>query len=135
MPEPLPPIWPFGIGPLVICLAIALFCGILTLGPAVAPYGVVGRPGFAALLTSGDGVFLEAGPKADDELVGIDKLGLLPAKVDSDGFLDQGNISVPGIFHPLLHPLCVPAIATTTTAIRVQFASLVRMLTIPFDSL
>ena len=68
-------------------------------------------------------------------LDGIDKLGLLPAKVDSEGFLDHGNMSVPGIFQPLLHPLCVPNTATTTTAIRVQFPSLVRMLTIPFGSL
>jgi hypothetical protein len=66
---------------------------------------------------------------------GIERLGLLPAKVDSEGFFDQGNMSEPGIFHPDLHPVCVPLMATTTTAIRVQVASLVRMLTIPFGSL
>ena len=64
---------------------------------------------------------------------GIDSPGLLLAK--SMGFLDHGNMSDPGIFQPVLHPVCVPAIATTTTANRVQFAILVRMLTIPFDSL
>ena len=111
---------------------------MLKLGLAVpaAPYGEAGRPGLAALLTNGDGVFLNAGLTGEVGLLdGIDRLGLVPAKVASEGFLDHGNISVPGIFHPLLHPVCVPAIATTTTANRVQFASLVRMLTIPFGSL
>jgi len=88
------------------------------------------------LLTNGEGLFLRAGPTGDDdEFEGIDKLGLLPANVDSDGFLDQGNMSDPGIFQPLLQPVCVPAATMTTTAIRVQLASLVRMLTIPFGSL
>jgi len=88
------------------------------------------------LLASGEGLFLKAGPTGDDDAFeGIDKLGLLPANVDSDGFLDQGNISDPGIFQPFLQPVCVPATTTTTTAIRVQLASLVRMLTIPFGSL
>lgn len=101
-----------------------------------APYGDGVRLGLAALLTKGDGLFLKAGPTVDVGLFdGIDRLGLLPANVDSEGFLDHGNMSVPGIFQPLLHPVCVPKTVTTTTAIRVQFASLVRMLTIPFGSL
>jgi len=80
---------------------------------------------------------LYAGLIGDDgvPLGGIERLGLLPAKVDSEGFFDQGNMSEPGIFHPDLHPVCVPLMATTTIANRVQVASLVRMLTIPFGSL
>ena len=87
--------------------ANALLGGMLKLGPLapVVPYGEVIRPAFAALLTNGVGVFLYDGPIGDVELFGIDILGLLPAKVDSEGFLDHGNISAPGIFHPVLHPV------------------------------
>jgi len=94
----------------------------------VAPYGGDGRDGFAALLASVDGEPRKAGLIGPAfELEGIDKLGLLPAKVDSLGFRDQANMSEPGIFHPLLQPVCVPATTTTTTASRVQLASFVRM--------
>ena len=109
----------------------------MKLGPEepAGPYGEFVRPAFAALLTNGVGVFLKDGPIGDVELFGIDMLGLLPAKVDSEGFLDHGNMSEPGIFHPVLQPVCDPAIATTTKVNRVHFARLVRMLTIPFGSL
>jgi hypothetical protein len=60
-------------------------------------------------------------------VVGIDKLGLLPASVDSLGFLDHEKRSEPGIFHPLLQPVWVPATATTTRAILVQLASFMLM--------
>jgi hypothetical protein len=96
---------------------------------AEGPYGELGRPPLAALLTSGDGVFFWAG------LDGIARLGLLPAKVDSDGLRDQENMSAPGIFQPLLQPVCVPATTTTTTAIRVQLASFIRMAINSFGSL
>jgi len=134
IPAPLPAIWL----PAIWLPAAGLLGGILKLGPVVlaGPYGEAVRPALAAVLDSGEGVFLKAGPTGEaEELGGIDRLGLVPAKVDSEGFLDHGNIFEPGIFQPDLHPVCVPAIATTTTANRVQFAILVRMLTIPFDSL
>jgi hypothetical protein len=120
-------------GPLVYPLALAALpappmATLLPLGMLkpgleveVGEYGDVLRPPLAALLIKGDGVFLDAG------LDGIDKLGLLPAKVDSEGFFDHENMSEPGIFQPLLHPACVPATTTTIAAIRVQFASFVRM--------
>lgn len=104
--------------------AVALLGGILKLGPVE----LVGPRPLAALLASVEGVFLEAGLIGPDWLLdGIDRLGLLPAKVDSLGFRDQENMSEPGIFHPLLQPVCVPVTTTTTTASRVQFASFIRM--------
>jgi hypothetical protein len=110
---------------------------MLKLGPPVLgePYGEVGRPELATLLAMDEGVFLNEGPMGEVLLFGIDMLGLLPANVVSEGFFDHGNISAPGIFQPVLQPVCVPARATTTRLIRVQFASFVRMLTIPFGSL
>jgi len=90
-------------------LAVGLFGGILKLGPVlpVAPYGEPGRLPLATLLANGFGVFRNAGlvfADAVELVVGIERLGLLPASVASDGFRDQANISEPGIFQPLLHP-------------------------------
>ena len=110
--------------------AIGLLGGILNVGldELAAPYGEPLRPALAALLARGDGVFRWAGLTGPLGLPdGIARLGLLPARVDSLGFLDQENMSEPGIFHPLLHPVCVPATTTTTTASRVQLAILIRM--------
>lgn len=69
---------------------------------------------------------LDASP-ASVELPETDRLGLLPARLDSVGFLDQENMSLPGIFQPLLQPVCVPATAAITSANLVHFAMCVRI--------
>jgi hypothetical protein len=61
------------------------------------------------------------------ELPETDRLGLLPARLDSVGFFDQENISLPGIFQPLLQPVCVPATAAITSANLVHFVIFVRI--------
>jgi hypothetical protein len=63
---------------------------------------------------------LEAKPEPV-ELPETERLGLLPARLDSVGFFDQENISLPGIFQPLLQPVCVPATAAITSANLVHF--------------
>lgn len=69
---------------------------------------------------------LEASPDPV-ELPETDKLGLLPARLDSVGFFDQENMSLPGIFQPLLQPVCVPATAAITSANLVHFVIYVRI--------
>jgi hypothetical protein len=69
---------------------------------------------------------LEASPEPV-ELPETVRLGLLPARLDSVGFLDQENISLPGIFQPLLQPVCVPATAAITSANLVHFVICVRI--------
>jgi hypothetical protein len=82
--------------------------GIFELFPPCAlPYGL-GRVLVGLVLDSNDGVLLIAGltgpaPVEDNVPVfdeGADRLGLLPANIDSDGFFDHGNMLVLGIFHP-----------------------------------
>lgn len=68
---------------------------------------------------------------ADGELM----LGLLPANVDSDGFLLHENMLAPGIFHPLLQPTWVPPTTSTTRASLFQFAIFVRIANNPLIAL
>lgn len=62
-------------------------------------------------------------------------VGLLPARVDSDGFFDQENIFVEGIFQPLLQPTCVAQSAQAIIEKVVQCAILVRITNQSFDSI
>jgi hypothetical protein len=95
--------------------------GIVDRFPPIAPYGL---PPLALVLDSNAGVLFDAGlvgePALDAKLPvfgpGAVKLGLLPAKVDSEGFLDHGKILALGIFHPDWHPVC-PAATTETNNI------------------
>lgn len=82
------------------------------------PYGLAAR---LLALESNAGVLLEAGlagvPAPEAKLpvlaAGAVKLGLLPASVDSDGFLDHGKMLALGIFQPDWQPVC-PAPITET---------------------
>jgi hypothetical protein len=73
------------------------------------------------------GVLLDDKPEPVELEPGTDSVGLLPASDASEGFLFQENISVPGIFHPLLQPVWVPATTATTSTSRDQFAIVLRM--------
>lgn len=83
-------------------------------------------PPIAAELANALGVLFVAGLVGVDE-DGIESDGLEPVSVDSLGLRDQENISAPGIFQPLLHPVCVVEITTTTIPKRIQFENLFRM--------
>jgi hypothetical protein len=48
-------------------------------------------------------------PKLAVAAPGVETVGPLPTKVDSEGFRLQENISALGIFQPLLQPDWVPA--------------------------
>ena len=72
---------------------------------------------------------------AGDPPLENDRLGELPAKVDSEGFLDHGSMLLPGIFHPLLQPICVVQITQAINENLVQCAILVRITNQSFDSI
>jgi hypothetical protein len=101
--------------------------------PMAPPYGL---PPLAFALESNAGVLLDAGLAGDPALEaklpvlepGAAKLGLLPAKVDSEGFLDHGKILALGIFHPDWHPVCpAPTTVTNNTAKILRRVNLVDM--------
>lgn len=106
------------------------------------------------MLESKLGVFLEAGPlpaapplaanaepvppdglEPGEVLPGTVMLGVLPAKVASEGFLDQGSMPLPGIFQPLLQPTCVVQITQAINEYFVQCAMVVRITNQSFDSI
>jgi len=77
------------------------------------PYGDDGLVLFNAVLLIGDGVFFV------DGLVGVPFDGIaiegpVPARVLSEGLRVHENMSDPGIFQPLLHPVWVPAMTAKT---------------------
>lgn len=88
------------------------------------PYGLAVR---VLALESKAGVLFDAGlegvPVPEAKLpvfaVGAVKLGLLPAKVDSDGFLDHGKILALGIFQPDWQPVCPTAIMETINSAKI----------------
>lgn len=91
-------------------------------------FGVLRRAGLAGAPEAATPDPIEA---PDGELM----LGLLPASVDSEGFLLQENMLAPGIFHPLLQPTWVPLMTSTTRASLFQCAILVRIANNPLIAL
>ena len=77
----------------------------------------------AAVLEIGLGVFRVAGLVAADDLEfsGIAIDGDDPVKVLSDGLRFQENMSLLGIFQPLLQPTCEPAMTVRINPKRTQF--------------
>jgi len=57
---------------------------------------------------------------------GVETVGPLPTRVDSEGFLPQENMSEPGIFQPLLQPVW-PASTAKTIHVNTQFRVRLRM--------
>lgn len=91
------------------------------------PYGPDCLPPLLLLLTAvleiGFGVFRVAGLVAADvlEFSGIEIDGLEPVRVLSDGLRFHENMSLPGIFQPLLQPTCEPAMTVRINPKRTQF--------------
>jgi hypothetical protein len=57
---------------------------------------------------------------------GVEIDGPFPTSVDSDGLRPQENMSDPGIFQPLLQPVC-PASKARTNPVKTQFRVRLRM--------
>lgn len=106
--------------------------------------GRFAAPGFTAVLATWLGVERSAGliglPDGavggglDDFAValavvdpGVEIEGPFPTKVDSEGFRPQENMSVPGIFQPLLQPVWLVASIAKTIPVYTQFRVRLRM--------
>jgi hypothetical protein len=100
---------------------------VVGLGLELWPYGpdclLVELLALAAVLEMGLGVFRVAGLVIADvlEFSGIAIDGDDPVNVFSDGLRFQENMSLLGIFQPLLQPTCDPAMTVRINPKRTQF--------------